>query len=338
MTLTIQSDGSTLTLADVEVTASFGVDQDAGAVTIRCGGSPPTLGDANTELLVYWGGDLLFNGLLSEPEYQLWPQQTTIVGQDYMARLSKPWANGYYEYIAQTAGDVETNLIEKSAINPALHVVVDSGRVIGSAGNPLRLRDGTPAAYSGDPQGGAADVPLQIMRSLLELDLYYVTSRSNGAIYIDAIATGSPVVSYSTGFGLRNLRVRKGRPSEIRNKYLVKGLEILGIGYQAEYSATSPYLASPFQYQAGPGITNPMLESDADCLAVATAYVTFYNRLIPVVDFEVDGDVRIQPGVTLAFDASQAGLSGATNVFVQRVTHTVTSSGDYKITGTAIAI
>lgn len=333
-TLVVQINGVTIDNA-TSATATFGIDQENGACTVE-GYGLTSVGVARDALYVYggWDGatDQFFNGEVIEPEYELAGNKQTIVGQDIMAKLRNPWGNGYYEYIGQTAGAVETNLIEKSGIPVFLHVVVDSGRIIGSAGNPLQLRDGTPQSI--DPNSGTADTPIALIRAMLELDLYYITSRSNGAIYVDALATTSAVASYSQGSGLRSFRWRKGNPSTIINKVLVKGLEVLSLGYQAEYSASSPYLTYPFLYNART-IQSNLLESDADCLAVATAHVGYYNRLIPACEFTVDGNLAIQPGTTVNFSVPDASL-GSTDFFIQRVTHTL--SNDFTTQGIGIAI
>lgn len=332
-TFEVQVDGNPIS-GVTEVVASFALGENGNCQVSGVGVG----GTARQTLVAYagWDGatDLMFNGECTRTERALWPRKNVLTGQDRMAYLRNKWGNGYFEYVAQTAGAIETNLIEKSGIDVSLHVVVDSGRMIGSVGNELKLRDGTPIGL--DPNQGTADVPLDLINHLLKADLYYIASRSNGAIYIDAMAVGSPIAAYSQGQPIRSFSWDDGNPNDIRNKWLVKGLEILGFAYAGTSSAASSYLVAPFEYNSGDDLVLPYLESDADCAAVADAYVAFYNRLIPSCQFTVDGNLDIQPGTTVRFTVPGAGLSSATDFFIQRVTHTIGS--DFTTSGQGMAI
>lgn len=315
-----------------DVSASFGIDQDSDACTVNGIGID---GAARNTLVAYVGGDLLFNGEVLEPHYDLpasAPYPNTLIGTGYMSRLSKKWGNGVYSYDTQTAGAVETNLIEKSGIDVSLHVVVDSGRNIGSVGNELWLRDGTPQGI--DPNAGTQDVPLNLIRDLLKLDLYYIAARSNGAIYINAMATDTPVATIGQGSPLRSFSWRPGNPNEIKNKWLIKGFEDEGFAFVGSASATSIWLPAPFEFNAD-GFQSFLLESDIDCQAVADAYLAYWNRLIPECTFEVDGNLAIQPGTTVNFTVPKKGLA-STDFFITQVTHKAGTS--FTTSGTGIAI
>jgi hypothetical protein len=227
----------------------------------------------------------------------------------FLGRLDQEWGDGDYEYTAQTSDEIARNYIEKSAIPSALHSVQNS-TWDPTVPESIFLRD--------------RDNPLQKLRALVDQELRYVTERSDGAIYIDAIAITSSVQSFDDSdpdVTITRDRVRRG----LYNKVIVTGRpDSLGLPLTSEAFTSSPFVLTPRDYWTL-DLDFPLIQDQTQADLISARALEIYNvrpeRGSVICLLVVNA---VQPGTTITLTSSHCDLSGV-DVFVESVTYHVTA-------------
>jgi hypothetical protein len=222
----------------------------------------------------------------------------------FLGRLDQPWGGGEYEYTAQTSDEIVRNLIEKSALPSSLHEI-DNSTWDPTTPNSIFLRDN--------------DNPLQLLRSIVDQELRWVSEHSNGAIYSYPIAIGTSVATFNDStpeITITRDRTRRG----LRNKVIVTGQrDSLGLELMGEDSATSPFVLSPQDYWTL-DFNAPLIQDQMQADLIAARALEIYNvrpeygSVITLLD---DG---VEPGDTITLTSSYCDLSSV-KVFVTNVTY-----------------
>jgi hypothetical protein len=231
-----------------------------------------------------------------------------IAAVGFLGRLDQEWGGGEYEYTAQTSDEIVRNLIEKSALPSSLHEI-DNSTWDPTTPVSVFLKD--------------RDNPLQLLRSIVNQELRWVSEHSNGAIYSYPIAIGSSVASFNDStpeITITRDRSRRG----LRNKVIVTGLrDSIGTELIGEDSASSIFVLSPQDYWTL-DFNAPLIQDQTQADLIATRALEIYNvrpeygSVITLLD---DG---VEPGDTITLTSSYCDLS-AVKVFVTHVSYHITA-------------
>ncbi len=262
---------------------------------------------------------IIFSGELAGLDWSYTPGKVSIVCQDLLARTRLEWNEDdtEYEYASQDDAAVIRNLLEKMGIPSSRANIESSSWTLGTI-EAIILKKG--------------DVPYSIIEEIDKLAGYATYSDTHGNILrrrVSGIPGPSGALTFTKGVEiLADARRNRSRVG-IVNRCVVTGLtyEGLSIGGDGigEFSAENPYVPNPPRYIGAPVQSN-LVEDDAKALEIATRIVHDKNRRPEGLDFSIPLDPRVQPGMTVVVEHEDLETGTAT-VFVQSVSHSISSSG-----------
>lgn len=257
-------------------TTHHAIDADRGTCEIRCSEYPSGL-SGNAYVICYIDGELVFNGHLARPARAGIAGDITFQCEDVMANIANPWGGegtdpeldelNNREYESQTDGAIITNLCEAMAVPVSLHDIEDSAWTMGTL-SPIVCRVG--------------QTPLEVIREIDGLALYWTAGTNNGAITRRPISVDPGDVAFTAEEGINIIsgtRQPQGTES-IKNRCIVYGFEYEGAAIGGldvgDYQEANSNIPDPPKSRTVTKRSN-MVQDDADALAFATNEVAHRN-------------------------------------------------------------
>mgnify|MGYP001611268853 FL=1 len=199
---------------------------------------------------------------------------------------------------------------------------------------------------SGQPTMTLERMPaIQMVQQLADIDGSRIYEGNDGTVFvrtIEEIPGPTAAYSYSTNSQATAIILAgsdREDPDYFRDKVLVTGATLAADGETEATSLTATALLVnsggliqpplPSGSHIGTEYSNQLIDTQAQCDALATLLLTRYARIPRYLTLEIAGDPRVDIGMTVGLDFAEMGISSSL-WFVQGISHSVDKNQGFR--------